>query len=183
MLASIFRPTDRTALFIDGASLHHGARNLDFEVDFHALHTVFKESTDFKRAYYYAALPETEDYSPLRPLTDWLAYNGYCLVTKPARAFSDGNGRRRVKGNVNVEMAVDLISQAGRLDHAVLISGESDLRRAVEEAQARGTRVTVISSLRTQPPMIGDDLRRQADTFVELPDIACHFTRNPAGNR
>lgn len=177
MLSALLRKSDRTALFIDGASLHHAARNLGFEVDFRSLRTLFEENTDFQRAYYYAAMPETDDYSPLKPLTDWLAYNGYYLITKPAREFTDGTGRRRVKGNMDVELTADLLLQAPRLDHAVIISGDSDLRRAVEAAQGLGTRVSVISSLRTSPPMIGDDLRRQTDTFIELADVAYYFTR------
>ncbi|MXV36133.1 MULTISPECIES: NYN domain-containing protein [Saccharibacter] len=173
----LLRSNDRTSLFINGASLHHAARNLGFEVDFLGLRALFERSCMFQRAFYYAAMPETEDYSPLRPLTDWLAYNGYHLVTKTAREFTSHSGQRRVKGNMNVELAVDLMEQAPHLDHAVIISGDSDLRRAVEAIQAQGTRVTVISSVRTTPPMIGDDLRRQTDHFVELSDIAHRFTR------
>ncbi|MXV44083.1 NYN domain-containing protein [Saccharibacter sp. 17.LH.SD] len=173
----LLRKNDRTSLFINGASLHHAARNLGFEVDFLALRALFEQHSSFQRAFYYAAMPETEDYSPLRPLTDWLAYNGYHLVTKTAREFTSHSGQRRVKGNMNVELAVDLIEQGPRLDHAVIISGDSDLRRAVEAIQTRGTRVTVISSVKTTPPMIGDDLRRQTDHFVELSDIAHRFTR------
>ena len=179
----LLRPNERTALFIDGASLHHAARNLGFEVDFRSLRGLFERETLFQRAFYYAARPETDDYSPLKPLTDWLAYNGYHLVIKSAREFTDPSGRRRMKGNMDVELTVALLEQAGRLDHAVIISGDSDLRRAVEAAQSRGTRVTVISSIRTTPPMIGDDLRRQADQFVDLSEIAPRFTRRPSEAR
>jgi len=179
----LLRQNERTALFIDGASLHHAARNLGFEVDFRSLRKLFESECLFQRAFYYAAMPETDDYSPLRPLTDWLAYNGYHLVLKNAREFTDHSGRRRIKGNMDVELTVDLLEQATRLDHAVIVSGDSDLRRAVEAVQARGVRVTVISSMRSTPPMIGDDLRRQADQFVELADIAPSFTRRQAEPR
>jgi len=129
------------------------------------------------RAYYYSAVLETEDYSPLKPLTDWLAYNGYTLVTKPAKEFTDATGRRRVKGSMDIEVAVDMLELSPRIDHAVLFSGDSDFRRLVEAMQRKGVRVSVVSSIRTSPPMVADELRRQADQFLELADIAPEFTR------
>ena len=129
------------------------------------------------RAYYYSAVLETEEYSPLKPLTDWLAYNGYTLVTKPAKEFTDSTGRRRVKGNMDIELAIDMLELADKIDHAVLFSGDSDFRRLVEAVQRRGVRVSVVSSIRTTPPMVADELRRQADQFLELADIAPEFTR------
>ena len=172
-----FSPTERTALFIDGANLYSAARNLAFDVDYRSLLDHFKSRTNIVRAYYYSALLDSEEYSPLRPLTDWLAYNGYALVTKAAREFTDANGRRRIKGNMDVEIAVDMLELAPRIDHAVLFSGDNDFRRLIEAVQRQGVRVTVISSIRTSPPMIGDDLRRQADQFIELAEIAPSFTR------
>ncbi|MBR0558767.1 LabA-like NYN domain-containing protein [Neokomagataea anthophila] len=177
------KPAERTALFIDGASLYHAAKNLGFDVDFRSLRDLFEKRSLFRRAYYYAAIPDTDEYSPLRPLTDWLAYNGFHLVLKTAREFTDHSGRRRIKGNMDVELAVDLLEQAPNLDHAVIISGDADLRRAVEAVQSRGVRVSVISSTRSTPPMISDDLRRQADRFIELAEIAPEFTRRSAEPR
>ncbi len=172
-----FLSTERTALFIDGANLYSASRHLNFDVDYRNLLEHFRSRTNIIRAYYYSALLDTEEYSPLRPLTDWLAYNGYALVTKTAREFTDANGRRRIKGNMDVELAVDMLELAPRMDHAVLFSGDSDFRRLVEAVQRQGVRVTVISSVRTSPPMIADELRRQADHFIELADIAPSFTR------
>ena len=129
------------------------------------------------RAYYYSAVLESDEYSPLKPLTDWLAYNGYTLVTKPAKEFTDATGRRRVKGNMDIEVAVDMLELADRIDHAVLFSGDSDFRRLVEAVQRKGVRVSVVSSIRTSPPMVADELRRQADQFLELSEIASEFTR------
>lgn len=172
-----FIPHERTALFIDGANLYSASRNLGFDVDYRNLLESFRAKCHLVRAYYYSALLDTEEYSPLKPLTDWLAYNGYALVTKTAREFTDAAGRRRIKGNMDVELAVDMLEMAPRLDHAVLFSGDSDFRRLVEAVQRQGVRVTVISSVRTNPPMIGDELRRQADQYVELADIAPEFTR------
>ena len=173
----LFLPTERTALFIDGANLYAASRNLGFDVDYRNLLEFFRAKTHVIRAYYYSALLDTEEYSPLKPLTDWLAYNGYALVTKPAREFTDATGRRRVKGNMDVELAVDMMELAAKLDHAVLFSGDSDLCRVVQAVQRQGVRVSVVSTVRSSPPMIGDDLRRQADQFLELADIAAGFTR------
>jgi uncharacterized LabA/DUF88 family protein len=172
-----FQQVERTALFIDGANLYSASRHLGFDVDYRNMLDYFRSKTNIVRAYYYSALLDTEEYSPLRPLTDWLAYNGYNLVTKTAREFTDANGRRRIKGNMDVELAVDMLELAPRIDHAVLFSGDSDFRRLVEAVQRQGVRVSVVSSVRTSPPMVADELRRQADRFVELADIAPEFTR------
>src|ERR1700712_5614305 len=173
----LFLPNDRTALFIDGANLYSASRNLGFDVDYRNMLEFFRAKTNVLRAYYYSALLDTEEYSPLRPLTDWLAYNGYSLVTKTAREFTDATGRRRIKGNMDVELAVDMLELAPRLDHAILFSGDSDFRRLVEAVQRQGVRVSVISSVRTSPPMVADELRRQPDKFVELADIPPEFPR------
>jgi len=172
-----FLASERTALFIDGANLYSASRNLGFDVDYRNLLQYFRKQTNVLRAYYYAAVLETEEYSPLKPLTDWLAYNGYTLVTKPAREFTDAAGRRRVKGNMDIELAIDMLELAERIDHAVLFSGDSDFRRLVEAVQRRGVRVSVVSSMRTAPPMAADELRRQGDQFIELAEIAPEFTR------
>ena len=177
MAANPFRPNERVALFIDGANLYSASRNLGFDVDYRNLLEYFQKRANVIRAYYYSAVLETEEYSPLKPLTDWLAYNGYALVTKPAKEFTDATGRRRVKGNMDIEVAVDMLELADRIDHAVLFSGDSDFRRVVEAVQRKGVRVSVVSSIRTSPPMVADDLRRQADQFLELSEIAPEFTR------
>jgi len=170
------RPQEKTALFIDGANLYAASRAVGFDVDYRRLLDFFG-GVNLIRAYYYSALLDTEEYSPLKPLTDWLAYNGYTLVTKPAKEFTDGAGRRRVKGNMDIELAIDMLEMAPHIDHAVLFSGDSDFRRLVEAVQRRGVRVTVVSTIKTSPPMIADELRRQADHFAELADIAAEFTR------
>ena len=170
-------PNERMCLFIDGANLYSASRNLGFDVDYRNLLEFFRKKANVIRAYYYSAVLETEEYPPLKPLTDWLAYNGYTLVTKPAREYTDSTGRRRVKGNMDIELAIDMLELADKIDHAVLFSGDSDFRRLVEAVQRRGVRVTVVSSIRTSPPMVADELRRQADQFLELAEIAPDFTR------
>jgi hypothetical protein len=121
-----FLPTERVCLFIDGANLYSASRNLGFDVDYRNLLEFFRKQAHVIRAYYYSAVLETEEYSPLKPLTDWLAYNGYTLVTKPAREFTDATGRRRVKGNMDIELAIDMLELADKIDHAVLFSGDGD---------------------------------------------------------
>src|SRR5664279_932749 len=115
-----FLPNERVALFIDGANLYSASRNLGFDVDYRNLLESFRKKANVIRAYYYSAVLETEEYSPLKPLTDWLAYNGYALVTKPAKEFTDAAGRRRVKGNMDIEIAVDMLELADKIDHVVL---------------------------------------------------------------
>lgn len=178
-----FATQERAALFIDGANLYAAARSLGVDIDYRRLLDYFGNKMHLVRAYYYSALLETEEYSPLKPLTDWLAYNGYSLVTKPAKEFTDTLGRRRIKGNMDIELAIDMLELAPRLDHVVLFSGDSDFRRLVEAVQRKGVRVSVVSTIKTSPPMIADELRRQADQYIDLVDIAPEFTRKATDAR
>ncbi|MFO1189684.1 MAG: NYN domain-containing protein [Alphaproteobacteria bacterium] len=168
---TLIYPHERLALFIDGANLYAATRTLGFDIDFKRLRDLFASRGRLIRALYYTALIEDQDYSPLRPLVDWLEYNGYAIVTKPAKEFVDGAGRRKVKGNMDIELAIDVLELAPALDHVILFSGDGDFRRLIEAVQRRGVRVTVVSTLRTQPPMVADELRRQADTFIDLQDL------------
>lgn len=167
----LFYPQERLALFIDGANLYSAARALGFDIDYKKLLTEFSKKGILVRAYYYTALLEDREFSPLRPLVDWLDYNGYTLITKSVREFTDAAGRRKIKGNMDIEISVDMMELAPSVDHIVLFSGDGDFRRLVESVQRRGRRVSVVSSLRTQPAMVSDDLRRQADHFIELVDL------------
>lgn len=173
-----FYPQDRLALFIDGANLYSAARALGFDIDYKRLLAQFQNRGRLIRAFYYTALAEDQDYSPIRPLIDWLDYNGYTMVTKPLKEFTDSYGRRKVKGDMDIELAIDMMEMSERLDHVVLFSGDGDFRRLVEAVQRKGVRVSVVSTIRTQPPMIADELRRQADTFIELQDLMPHIQRN-----
>ncbi|MEE2692772.1 MAG: NYN domain-containing protein [Pseudomonadota bacterium] len=167
------RPDERTALFIDGANLYKAARNLGFDMDYKSLLAKAQGSCRLVRAYYYTAIQEdkSQDYSPLRPLVDWLDYNGYTMVTKLSREFTDATGKRRFKGSVDIELVVDMLVLAQKLDHIVLFTGNGDFRRAIEAVQAQGVRVTVVSTVKSQPPMASDELRRQADRFIDLADL------------
>jgi uncharacterized LabA/DUF88 family protein len=171
-----FGPNAKIALFIDGQFLYSASRNIGFDVDYRNLLELFRKQGLVVRAYYYVAMLETEEYSPLKPLTDWLAYNGYTLITKSVKEHTDGDGRRRVKGNMEVEIVCDMFAMAPRVSHLVLMSGNGDLVEAVRRVQ-RDAQVVVVSSIKTTPPMVSDELRRQADEFVELAEIAPEFTR------
>jgi uncharacterized LabA/DUF88 family protein len=172
-----FYPTDKIALFIDGANLYGAAKSLGIDLDYKKLLEEFQKRGVLIRAYYYTAIAEDQDYSPIRPLVDWLDYNGFTVVTKPAREYVDSAGRKRLRGDMDIEIAVDMMEMAARADHLVLFSGDGDFRRLVEAIQAKGVRVTVVSTLKSQPPMASDDLRRQADTFVDLQDLAAIIGR------
>jgi uncharacterized LabA/DUF88 family protein len=173
----MFYEQERIALFIDGANLYAAARGLGFDIDYKRLLEMFASKGRLIRAFYYTAVIEDQEYSPLRPLVDWLDYNGYTMVTKPTKEYTDATGRRKIKGNMDIELAIDMLEMAQYLDHAVLFSGDGDFRRLVEAVQRRGVRVSVVSTLRSQPPMVADDLRRQADRFIDLLDLAPQVMR------
>jgi len=172
-----FYPTERVALFIDGANLYAAARALGFDIDYKRLLQHFGEEGRLIRAFYYTALFEDQEYSPIRPLVDWLDYNGYTIVTKPTKEFTDSTGRRKIKGNMDIELAIDVMEMAEHLDHIVLFSGDGDFRRLVEAVQRKGVRVTVVSTVRSSPPMVADELRRQADRFIELDSLSGDIAR------
>jgi uncharacterized LabA/DUF88 family protein len=174
-----FYPTDRLALFIDGPNLHASAKALGFDIDFKRLLEEFRKRGLLTRAYYYTTLVEDQEYSPIRPLVDWLDYNGFALVTKPAKEYVDRDGRKRWRGDMHIELAVDMLELAPRLDHAVLFSGDSDFAPAIAAIQRKGVRATVVSTIKSQPPMAGDELRRQADSFVDLADLSDIIGRPP----
>jgi uncharacterized LabA/DUF88 family protein len=183
-----FYPHEKIALFIDGANLYSAARALGFDIDYKRLLELFGSKAHLIRAFYYTALLEDQEYSPIRPLVDWLDYNGYSLVTKPAKEFTDSQGRRRIKGNMDIELAVDMMEMVDRLDHVVLFSGDGDFRSLIEAVQRKGVRASVVSTIRSSPPMIADELRRQADQFIDLDQLAndierVHADRPPRRDR
>jgi len=164
----MFYSDERLALFIDGANLHAATKLLEFEIDFKLFHEEFSKYGKLLRAYYYTALMENDEHSGIKPLVDWLSYNGFTMVTKPAKEFIDSQGSRKIKGNMDIELTVDAMELAPHVDHIILFSGDGDFRPMVESIQRQGVRVTVVSTTRSQPPMIADELRRQCDNFIEL---------------
>ena len=177
---SLFDPREKIALFIDGANLYATSKSLGFDIDYRRLLQEFQSKGYLLRAYYYTALAEDQEYSSIRPLIDWLDYNGYTVVTKPTKEFIDATGRRKIKGNMDIELAVDVMEMADSIDHFVLFSGDGDFRSMVEAVQRKGRKVTVVSTLATQPPMIADELRRQADHFIDLSTLQAKVGRDPS---
>lgn len=165
---------DRLAVFIDGANFHSSHRRLDYDIDYRKLRGYFAQRSKLMRLFYYTAVLE-EEFTPIKPLLDYLEYNGYTVVTKPAKQHTDEFGIRKTKGNMDVELVVDAMEQAANLDHAVIFSGDGDFRRLVQSLQRQGVRVTVISTLAGESRLIADELRRQADRFIDLKDLRVEF--------
>jgi uncharacterized LabA/DUF88 family protein len=176
----LMSPSATTALFIDGANLYATARALGFDIDYKRLLKEFQDRGALLRAFYYTTLIEDQEFVSLRPLIDWLDYNGYTVVTKLTKEFIDAAGRRKVKGSMNIELAVNAMELADRIDAMVLFSGDGDFRPLLEAVQRRGVHVTVVSTLASQPPMVADELRRQADVFLDLADLKAKVGRDPA---
>jgi len=172
--------SDKTALFIDGANLYATAKTLGFDIDYKRLLREFQSRGTLLRASYYTAIIEDQEFSSIRPLIDWLDYNGFTVVTKATKEFIDVSGRRKVKGNMDIELAVDAIELAEQIDQMVLFSGDGDFRSLVEAMQRRGVSVTVVSTISSQPPMIADELRRQADVFTDLAELQSKIGRDPS---
>jgi uncharacterized LabA/DUF88 family protein len=179
LLDRLIHPDERVVILIDGANLYSAAKALGFDMDYRKLLAEFSQHGRLIRATYYTALVEDQEFSPIRPLVDWLDYNGYTLVTKPAKEYTDPAGRRRFKGDMDVEIAVDLVQAATYADHAFLFSGDGDFTPALAAVQRKGMRVSVVSTIKSNPPMAADDLRRAADNFVDLTDLAALVGRPP----
>lgn len=172
-----FYTEDKVALFIDGSNLYAAAKSLDFDIDYRKLLGWGASCGRLVRAFYYTALVDDTDYSPIRPLVDWLDYNGYTMVTKPTKEFVDSQGRRKIKGNMDIELAIDVMEIADHVDHIILFSGDGDFRRLLEAVQRKGVRVTVVSTIQSSPPMVADELRRQADYFLDLESLRAEISR------
>src|ERR1700687_4029438 len=172
--------SDKIALFIDGANLYATSKTLGFDIDYKRLLKEFQSRGTLLRAFYYTAIIEDQEYSSIRPLIDWLDYNGYTVATKATKEFIDAFGRRKVKGNMDIELAVNALELAPHLDEMVLFSGDGDFRSLVEAVQRRGVHVTVVSTISGHPPMIADELRRQADVFTDLLELQSKIGRDPS---
>ncbi|MBI5322993.1 NYN domain-containing protein [Bradyrhizobium sp.] len=170
----------KIAVFIDGANLYATAKALGFDIDYKKLLKELQSRGNMLRAFYYTAIFEDQEYSSIRPLVDWLDYNGYTAVTKASKEYTDASGRRKVKSDMDIELAVDAMEIAPFVDEIFLFSGDGDFRSLVEALQRRGVRVTVVSTIACQPPMIADELRRQADSFIDLQELRARVGRDPA---
>ena len=178
--SDIIMAKEKTALFIDGSNFYAAARALNMDIDYAKLHSFFSADVNLIRAYYYTALPEDQEFSSLRPLIDWLDYNGFAVVSKLTREFTDPEtGKRRIKGNMDMELALDMLKLAPHIDHAILFSGDGDFCRLLEDIQGMGVRVSIVSTTKSSPPMVADSLRRMADIFIEMDAIRDQIGRPP----
>jgi uncharacterized LabA/DUF88 family protein len=177
----ISQPSSKIGLFIDGPNLRAMSRALGFDIDFKRMLEEFQRLGSTVRAFYYTTMPEDRANCSIRPLVNWLDYNGYRVVTKTEKEFLDASGRRTIKGNMNVELAVDVMELARQFDQVVLFSGDGNFRSLIEAVQRCGVRVTVVSTISSQPPMIADELRRQADVFIDLVALRLKLGHNASG--
>lgn len=176
-------PHERTALFIDGSNLYASLKALGIDLDYKKLLKYFQDKTRLLRALYYTAVYDDGEYTPLRPLVDWLSYNGFTVVTKPVREFTDAEGRKKIKGNMDIEIAVDMMELCPTLDHAVLFSGDGDFLPLILAVKRRGVRTSVISAGDVTPTMVADALRRGADQFIELKSLKELLGGKPSGSK
>lgn len=167
----MFYKTERLAVFIDGPNLHAAAKALGFDIDYKVLRSEFMRRGKLLRAYYYTYVLENDEHCAVRPLVDWLQYNGFTVVAKQAKDFTDDMGCRTIKGSIEVALAVDAIEASAHVDHVVIFSGNGNLHAMVESLQRNRVRVSIVSTIRSQPAMISEELRKQADNFIELNDI------------
>ena len=175
----MFYKEDRLAVFIDGVSIHAASKSLGLEVDYLKLRQEFMRRGRLLRLHYYTTVLDGEEHQPARPLCDWLAYNGYCVTMKVLREYADAQGRRKLKGSIGIDLAVDALSAARHCDHIVLMTGDGEYRPLVEALQRQGVRVTVVSTITRETPMISDELRRQADDFIDLESLRDLIGRMP----
>jgi uncharacterized LabA/DUF88 family protein len=170
-------PDGRLAVFIDGANLTSTSKALGFDVDFKRLLAELNSRGALLRAYFYTTVSVTDDFNSVRPLLDWLEYNGFTVRTRPLREHDDGEGRRRLKRNIAIDLAIDALEVAAHVDHIYLFCGDADFRSLVQALQKRGVFVTVVSTLSKPAPLVADELRRQADAFLELNDLRSLIAR------
>src|SRR3954466_11332240 len=109
-------PSDKIALFIDGANLHATCRALGFDADYNRLLKEFQSRGTLLRAFYFTTIIDDPEYSSVRPLIDWLDYNGYTVVPKFTKECIDPSARRKVKGSMNIELAVNAMELADHVD-------------------------------------------------------------------
>src|ERR1700728_3092669 len=121
-----FMDVEKIALFIDCPNFYYSTRAISLDVDFKRLLAEFERRGSLLRAYYYTTVVENTEFAAVKPLIDWLDYNGYTVVTKPAKEFDDGEGRRKFKRNIAIELAVDALEVVARVDHIFLFSGDGD---------------------------------------------------------
>ena len=172
IIEDILYEDERCAVFIDGSSIYRICRSLDVEIDYRALRNIFADAGRLVQARYYTTVLGDQSYLSIRPLIDWLSYNGFVVVTRTIRAGQDAGEDGRSEGGIGIELAVDVIEMASRLDHVILFTGNGDFVRLIQLLQRRTVRTTVVATVNGASSMVSDELRRQADRFVDLRALA-----------
>lgn len=174
---------NKTALFIDGSNTHATAKALRLDIDYARVRAYYKDT--LLRAYYYTAvLPDTEGFVSIKPLIDYLSYNGYSVVTKPTKTYTDEvTGQTRVKGNMDLDIAVQAMQIAPYIQHAVFFTGDGDFKPLILAMQGIGVRCDVVSSIETEPSMCADELRRACDVFTDMASLREAFVRKERVSR
>jgi uncharacterized LabA/DUF88 family protein len=149
---------DKVAVFFDMSNLYFAARDLGVRIDYARLLDFLANGRRLHRAYAYMAI--SPDESSAIPFLTWLRRNGFRVVTKPLKRFSDGT----TKGDLDMELAVDLLSQAPYIDIAIIVSGDGDFTYLVDRAQRLGLRVEIAST----PRYTAIELLEIADRYIDL---------------
>ena len=163
------RDGTKLAMFIDGVNTHAAARALGFDIDYQRLLTEFQSRGTLVRVFFYTVIVEDWEFSALRPLIDWLDYNGFTVITKAAKVFDDGEGRRGLKRNISVELAIDAMELADYLDQIVLFAGDGDFRSLMKACKVAGfaspSCLRWKAGLRWSPMSCGDKLTSSSTSW------------------
>ena len=163
----------KVAIFIDGSNLWQTCRNLNMKINFKQLREWAAEQNTIWLGYYTGLVSNRDEENPLIKMTDWLSYNGYIVVKKQASTVNsnDSDEERIIKGNIDVDITVDMMLMAENVDTIILFSGDGDFIPVVEAVQRKyGVYVICVSS--TKPVnIVSGELRRKVNQFIELDDL------------
>jgi uncharacterized LabA/DUF88 family protein len=149
------------AIFIDGNNLFHAARSAGVEIDYAKLLNYLRGESPLLRAFFYTGVDERAERQ--QGFLLWMRRNGYRVVQKELKTFPDGTK----KANLDVEIAVDMLSLAGHYDTAILVSGDEDFAYAINVIAYKGVRVEVVGFRSNTSPRLID----VADRFVDFDGI------------
>lgn len=168
----MFYNTERIGLFIDGYSLYQTVRAMDLRIDYKALRDLFASKGRLNRVQYFATVNDhdPDEFNPQRKTFDWLQYNGFDVQTIQTRSFTGSDGEIQYRGNASVLMTCYALKHAEHLDHVVILTGNADFAPLITALQERGTRVTMVSTIKNGS-LCSDQLRRSADDFIDLEDL------------
>lgn len=166
--------TERAAVFIDGYGTHYTCKSLGIEIDYRKLSELIRRQTTVIRNYYFTPLVEGQDFIAVKPLLDFLQYNGWTTVTRPYKEHYV---------STNTALAVTAMEIAPAIEQAIIFSGNGDFTPLIEALKRRGIHTTVASTVRSEQSYCSDDLRRAADAFIDLDDIRSAISREPRNEK